>query len=160
VAKIVDGMAAQIPFARTVITAAAVVLLLGLLAGPVQDAAASRLPIGGDHSAYEGIDQVVAFLRTVPADTTLYHRWLGGHWRFYLWSNPYDFRYWENGADLARQAMERPGAVRYVVFPSWQSSTEAEIELRASGLVLKEMHRALRGDGSVSFRVFRIEEAE
>ena len=136
----------------------AVALLLVVLAGPVQDAANSRYPIGGDHGAFEGIDQVVAYLRTVPADTTLYHHWLGGHWRFYLWSNPYDFRYWRNGADLARQAADRPGADRYIVFPSWESPTPARLALEARGLSLREVHRALRGDGSVSFRVYRIEE--
>lgn len=133
--------------------------VLSTTAGPVRDAAASRLPIGGDHGAYQGIEQVVDYFRTVPGDTTLYHRWLGGHWRFYLWGSPYDFRAWTSPADLATQAAARPGASRYVVFPSWWSSTEARLALLRSGLALREVHRALRGDGTVSFIVYRIEEA-
>jgi hypothetical protein len=125
---------------------------------PIQDAAASRFPIGGDHGAYQGIEQVVAYLRTVPADTTLYHRWLGWHWRFYLWGSPYDFRAWTSPADLAAQAAARPGARRYIVFPSWASSSEARLALAGAGLALREVQRAFRDDGSVSFVVYRIEE--
>jgi hypothetical protein len=125
---------------------------------PIQDAAASRFPIGGDHGAYQGIEQVVAYLRTVPADTTLYHRWLGWHWRFYLWGSPYDFRAWTSPADLAAQAAARPGARRYVVFPSWASSSEARLALAGAGLALREVQRAFRDDGSISFVVYRIEE--
>jgi hypothetical protein len=126
---------------------------------PIQDAAASRFPIGGDHSAYQGIEQVVAYLRTVPADTTLYHRWLGWHWRFYLWGSPYDFRAWTSPADLVAQAAARPGARRYIVFPSWASSSEARLALAGAGLALREVQRAFRDDGSISFVVYRIEEA-
>lgn len=140
-----------------------IVVVLALLSStlsPIQDAAASRFPIGGDHGAYDGIDQLVAYFKTVPANTTFYHRWLGPHWRFYLWGSPYDFRMWTSPDDLAAQAKARPGARRYIVFPSWRSSTEARLALKHRGLVLHEVFRTLRRDGSVSFIVYRIEEAE
>jgi 4-amino-4-deoxy-L-arabinose transferase-like glycosyltransferase len=136
-----------------------VVLTVMAVARPLQDAAASRFPIGGDHGAYDGVDQVVAYFKTVPADTTLYHRWLGAHWRFYLWGSPYDFRAWTSADDLATQAAGRPGARRYVVFPSWRSATEARLALESRGLALREVFRTLRRDGSVSFIVYRIAEA-
>ncbi len=135
-----------------------VMSILIFMVHPIQDAAASRFPIGGDHGAYQGIEQVVAYLRTVPADTTLYHRWLGWHWRFYLWGSPYDFRAWTSPADLAAQAAARPGARRYIVFPSWTSSSEARLALAGAGLTLREVQRTFRDDGSVSFVVYRIEE--
>jgi 4-amino-4-deoxy-L-arabinose transferase-like glycosyltransferase len=135
-----------------------VLWMLSFTLHPIRDAAASRLPIGGDHGAYQGIEQVVDFLQSIPADTTLYHRWLGWHWHFYLWGSPYDFRAWTSPADLAAQAAARPGARRYVVFPSWHSSTEARLALAEDGLTLREVHRAFRDDGSVSFIVYRIEE--
>jgi 4-amino-4-deoxy-L-arabinose transferase-like glycosyltransferase len=135
-----------------------VMSILSFTLRPIQDAAASRFPIGGDHGAYQGIEQVVAYLRTVPANTTLYHRWLGWHWRFYLWGSPYDFRAWTSPADLAAQAAARPGARRYIVFPSWASSSEARLALSGAGLALREVQRAFREDGSVSFVVYRIEE--
>jgi 4-amino-4-deoxy-L-arabinose transferase-like glycosyltransferase len=137
------------------------VFVLGMLSftlHPIRDAAASRFPIGGDHGAYQGIEQVVDFLQSIPADTTLYHRWLGWHWHFYLWGSPYDFRAWTSPADLTAQAAAHPGARRYVVFPSWHSSTEARLALAEEGMTLREVHRAFRDDGSVSFIVYRIEE--
>lgn len=136
-----------------------VLYMLSLTLHPIQDAATSRFPVGGDHGAYQGIQQVADYFQTVPADTTLYHRWLGWHWRFYLWGNPYDFPAWTSPTDLAEQAAARPGARRYVVFPSWRSSTEAKLALADAGLAMREVHRAFRDDGSVSFIVYRIEEA-
>jgi hypothetical protein len=135
-----------------------IVGVLSFTARPVRDAAASRFPIGGDHGAYQGIEQVADFFQAVPADTTLYHRWLGWHWRFYLWDAPYDFRVWTSPTDLAAQAAVRPDARRYVVFPSWRSSTEARLALADADLAMREAHRAFRNDGSVSFVVYRIEE--
>jgi len=136
-----------------------VLVMLSLTFRPIRDAAASRFPIGGDHGAYQGIEQVANYFRAVPADTTLYHRWLGWHWRFYLWGSPFDFRAWNSPADLAAQAADRPGAQRYVVFPSWRSATEARLALADVGLSMGEVAQVFRDDGSVSFFIYRIEEA-
>jgi hypothetical protein len=136
-----------------------VLAMLTFTLRPIRDAAAGRFPVGGDHGAYQGIEQVANYLKTIPADTTLYHRWLGWHWRFYLWGSPYDFRTWSSPEDLAVQAAARPGARRYVVFPSWRSSSEASLALADAGLAMREVQRAFRDDGSVSFILYRIEEA-
>jgi hypothetical protein len=125
---------------------------------PIRDAAASRFSVGGDHGAYQGIEQVIYYLRAVPADTTLYHRWLGWHWRFYLWGSPLDYPAWTSPADLAAQAVARPGARRYIVFPSWRSATGARLVLADAGLAMREEARAFRDDGTLSFVVYRIEE--
>jgi hypothetical protein len=136
-----------------------VLVMLAFAFRPICDAAASRFPIGGDHGAYQGIEQVSNFLRDVPADTTLYHRWLGWHWRFYLWGSPFDLPAWTSPADLAAQASARPGTRRYIVFPSWRSATEARLALADVGLAMREVTRAFRDDGTISFIVYRIEEA-
>jgi 4-amino-4-deoxy-L-arabinose transferase-like glycosyltransferase len=133
--------------------------MLSFTLSPIRDASASRFPIGGDHGAYQGVEQVVDYFQAIPADITLYHRWLGYHWRLYMWGSPYDFRAWTSPADLATQAATRPGARRYIVFPSWLSPTEARLALDDAGLSLREMHRTFRDDGSISFIVYRIEEA-
>jgi 4-amino-4-deoxy-L-arabinose transferase-like glycosyltransferase len=135
-----------------------VLCMLSFTFRPIRDAVASRFPIGGDHGAYQGIQQVVGYFQMVPANTTLYHRWLGWHWRFYMWDFPYDSRAWTSPTDLAAQAAARPQARRYIVFPSWRSSTEARLALADAGLVMREVQRAFREDGSVSFVVYRIEE--
>lgn len=146
------------PFARF-LSLLFVVVMLSFTLRPIQDAATSRFPIGGDHGAYQGIEQVVNYLQGVPSDTTLYHRWLGWHWRFYLWGSGYDFRAWTSPADLAAQAVARPGARRYVVFPSWHSSTEARLAMADAGLDMREVGRAFREDGTLSFTIYRIREA-
>ncbi len=135
-----------------------VLVMLSFTFRPIRDAAASRFPVGGDHGAYQGIEQVSNYLRAVPADTTLYHRWLGWHWRFYLWGSPFDFPAWTSPADLAAQVAARPGARRYIVFPSWRSAAEARLALADAGLAMREVERAFRDDGTVSFIVYRIEE--
>jgi 4-amino-4-deoxy-L-arabinose transferase-like glycosyltransferase len=135
-----------------------VIAMLTFTLRPIRDAAASRFPVGGDHGAYQGIEQVVNYLQAVPADTTLYHRWLGWHWRFYLWGRSFDFRAWTSPTELAAQAADRPGARRYIVFPSWRSSIEARLALADAGLDLREVHRSFRDDGTVSFVLYRIEE--
>jgi 4-amino-4-deoxy-L-arabinose transferase-like glycosyltransferase len=149
----------DLSFAISFLYGLAMLVVLSSTLGPLRDAAASRFPVGGDHGAFDGIEQVVNYFKGVPADTTLYHRWLGPHWRFYLWGSPYDFRAWTSADDLAAQAAARPGASRYIVFPSWRSSTEARLALQRVGLILHEVQRALRDDGSVSFIVYRIEES-
>jgi hypothetical protein len=136
-----------------------VLFMLPFTFRPIRDAAASRFPVGGDHGAYQGIEQVSNYFHAVPADATLYHRWLGWHWRFYLWGSPFDFPAWTSPANLAAQVAARPGARRYIVFPSWRSAAEARLALADAGLAMREVERAFRDDGTVSFIVYRIEEA-
>lgn len=135
-----------------------VVLLALAFARPVQDAVASRYPIGGDHGAYQGVDEAAAYLRRhAGASVTLYHRWLGAHWQFYLWDYPYDFRNWQTEAELAALASERREAVQYVAFPAWRSETTARLALADAGLALREVFRAYRPDGAPALLLYRIE---
>jgi hypothetical protein len=76
-----------------------------------------------------------------------------------LWGRSYDFRAWTSPADLAAQAVDRPESWRYVVFPSWRSSTEVRLALADAGQVMREVHRSFRDDGTVSFIIYRIEGA-
>ena len=69
--------------------ALALCLAVTLLWGGAQ-AARSRIPVGGDHGAYTGIESVAAYLRQqAPAQRgVIYQRWLGWHWNWYLWDAP------------------------------------------------------------------------
>ncbi len=123
------------------------------MARPVQDAFYGRYPLGSHSQALRGIEQTVAFLQAhYGANTTLFHRWLGTHWRFYLRDYPYDLQFWESPLDLARRA--RPGHL--IAFPSWQSETEARLALQARGLTLVEIHRAYNPAGYPSIVLYRI----
>ncbi|GIK42493.1 MAG: hypothetical protein BroJett011_63260 [Chloroflexota bacterium] len=128
-------------------------LLMLTLARPVQDAVNGRYPLGSHSQALAGIEQIVAYLQGhAGANHTLYHRWLGTHWRFYLWGYPYDLQVWASPQQLAANA--KPGHL--IAFPSWQSDTEARLALAEEGLALKELTRAYNPAGYPSMVLYEI----
>ncbi len=130
-------------------------LLTVSLAQPVRDAMNARYPLGSDSTALSGIEQIIAYLQgQVGANNTLYHRWLGPHWRYYLWDYPYDLQYWASPQVLARKA--RVGHL--IAFPSWQSETEVRLALAEAGLGLHPLTRAYAQAGYPSITLYRIEE--
>jgi hypothetical protein len=132
----------------------AIIILLSLtLRVPVQDAVNGRYPLGSNSHALQGIEQIIAYLQgRVGANTTLYHHWLGTHWRFYLWGYPYDLQYWDAPATLAAKA--RPGHL--IAIPAWRSDIEIRIALRQAGLRLHELTRAYAVNGSPSLLLYEI----
>jgi hypothetical protein len=141
------------PFAGVLYGLALTLLLALTLARPVQDATNGRYPLGSHSQALAGIEQIVAYLQGhAGANHTLYHRWLGTHWRFYLWGYPYDLQYWASPPELAAKA--RSGHL--IAFPSWQSDTEARLALAEAGLELKELTRAYNPAGYPSVVLYQI----
>ncbi|MFN8454441.1 MAG: glycosyltransferase family 39 protein [Anaerolineae bacterium] len=133
------------------------VLLAMTLARPAQDAVNGRYPLGSHSQALAGIEQVVAYLQShAGANHTLFHRWLGTHWRFYLWGYPYDLQYWASPQELAAKA--KPGYL--IAFPSWQSETEARLALVEIGLELKELARGYNSAGYPSIVLYEITKNE
>jgi len=129
------------------------------LALPAFDAAHSRYPVGGDHGAYDGIDQVAAFLHARPEGAVVYHHWLGWHYDYYLFDAPVYLAYWPTPAWLAEDVRafgaEEP---RYIVFPSWESQARVEWALEGVGYGLVPLLTTTRRDGTPSFTVYRIRE--
>lgn len=133
-------------------------MLLFTLPLPMRDAAAGRFPLGGDHGTYQGIEQVVAYFRGhVMGGAILYHRWLGNHYRFYMFRFPYSFRWWRTPEELAQDAAAASDVERWIVFPSWHDEGPARRALAARGLRLIPRHRTYRDDGSLSFTIYQIE---
>ena len=131
-------------------------LLVVTLAAPVNDAINGRYPLGSNSNALRGIEQVSHYLRgNFGADTTLHHRWLGTHWRFYLWTFPYDLQHWDSPEALAAKA----GAGHLIAFPAHRSSTEARIALYRAGLALQELTRAHAPNGDPTIILYQITEA-
>ena len=132
------------------------VLLATTLGHPMQDAANARYPLGSHSQALQGIDQIVAYLQGhAGANHTLYHHWLGTHWRFYLWDYPYDLQYWESPQELAARA--KPGHL--IAFPGWQSETETRLALARSGLTLRELTRAYNPAGYPAIILYQLEQS-
>jgi hypothetical protein len=124
--------------------------------------AAGRLPVGSDHGAYAGLDQVIALLRKQPADAVIYHRWLSWHYDFYLFDAPQERRWWGSGwklaDDAARTARTQPDRPQWVVLPDWEMSASEELHLplASRGLALVEVRRIYRPDNTRAFTVYRI----
>jgi len=139
------------------VTLLAAALVAGLMATPAQRATRSEYPIGGDHGAFSGAAEVATYLRGhAAANVTLYHRWLGTHWRFYLFRFPYDFRFWQSAEDLARQAAANADGVQYIAFPAWKSDTPARLALAERGLRLQPVFQTFRADGAPAIFLYRI----
>jgi hypothetical protein len=143
---------------RQVYAVALPLALVTLLIGPVSRAAHSELPVGGDHGAYDGIDQLAAYIRAnAPAGAVLYHHWLGYHYRFYLYGVPLRLHWYPDPADLAHDAMVYRHEPRYIAFPSFRDGALAQAALVAAGITLTPIFEATRRDGTVSFRLYRLE---
>ena len=132
-----------------------------LLALPAFNAAHSRYPIGGDHGAYDGIDEVAAFLHGLPEGAVVYQHWLGWHYDYYLFDAPVYLAYWPTPTWLA-QDVQAFGAAepRYVAFPSWESSARVEWALGSVGYGLEPVLTTTRRDGTLSFTVYHIQLVE
>jgi 4-amino-4-deoxy-L-arabinose transferase-like glycosyltransferase len=131
--------------------------LVILLLLPAFNAARSRYPVGGDHGAYDGIDQVAVFLRRLPEGSVVYHHWLGWHYDYYLFDAPVYLAYWPTPAWLARDVQafgwREP---RYITFPSWEPPARVEWALAGVGYGLSPVLTTTRRDGTPSFTVYRI----
>ncbi len=126
---------------------------------PAWNAAHSRYPVGGDHGAYDGIDEVAAFLRGLPEGAVVYQHWLGWHYDYYLFDAPVYLAYWPTPAWLA-QDVRAFGArePRYISFPSWESPARVEWVLAGAGYELEPALTTSRRDGTPSFTVYHIQE--
>jgi hypothetical protein len=110
-------------------------------------------PIGGEHWAYQGLDQVAAYLKgNAPPDAVLYHHWLRWHYSYYLYGTAFELRWWESGEHLRREALRTPDRAQYIVLPDWRTK-----EPYAEGIAFHPVYETRRRDGSVSLTVYRIE---
>ena len=143
---------------RRIYAAGTGLALILMLVRPVWLATQSELPLGGDHGAYDGIDAVAAYMRAeAPPESVLYHYWLGHHHRFYLYGAPLRQHWYPDLEDLARDATVYRREPRYIAFPSWRGRTAAEAALVAAGISLTPVLETTRRDGSLSFRLYRLE---
>lgn len=144
------------PWKRVLIIGLALFLVASLWS-PAVSAIQGRLPVGGDHGAYDGIDQLAAYLRTqVPARSVLYHHWLGYHYRFYLYGSSLVQHWYPDVEDLVHHATVYRREPRYIAFPSWRDSTFIQKALAEAGITLSPVFHTLRRDGTISFRLYQM----
>jgi 4-amino-4-deoxy-L-arabinose transferase-like glycosyltransferase len=133
-------------------------ILVVSLTGPGAQATRSEIPVGSDHGAYDGIDKLAAYvLAEVPAGAVLYHYWLGYHYRFYLYGAPVRLHWYPDLGDLAHDATIYRREPRYIAFPSWRDDAPVRSALARASISLVPVFETIRRDGSVSFRLYRLE---
>lgn len=124
---------------------AAVGLIIVLLLPGAEQAAKGALPIGGDHGAYDGLQEATAWLDAhSPPGTMVYHQALSWHFQFYLFEKGQDFRtrWFASPVALADDAAKGPQRIRYVITPAWRPLRNAAPYLAARGLDLEPRVKA------------------
>lgn len=137
------------------------VILALTLFQPMRVALRYGFPVGGDHGAFQGIDDVADYFRgNASPGSIVFHKWLGWHYSFYMFGLPLEFYYYPSHEFVLNTARRLSTFEKYVVFPSWTSSDELGAFLKSGGWELREMYRTYRPDGTVSFTIYRIQPME
>jgi len=113
--------------------ATTLVALLCLLPSALA-ASVGGLPIGGDHGAYAGLPEAIAWLKTHAADKAiLYHQRLGWHYRFYLYdqikAEAYELRWFPNTTYLAADVAKSPNRPHFLIQPDWAPQPDLPLRL-------------------------------
>lgn len=121
-------------------------------------ASQSGFPIGGDHGAYDGIDEIAGALKNLPSGSVLYDHWLSWELGFYLFDGPTYLAWMPGPAALADdlRAFGR-SSPRYIVAPSWESFTEMQAAIEGAGFAVAIVKQTYRRDGSLSFTLYQIQ---
>lgn len=137
-----------------------ITLVALLMVGPVGAARAGQIPVGSDHGLYTGIDVTAQFIRqNVPPGSVIYHSDLGWQFGYYLYGVHLDFWWYPSLQWLAETAAGRASHSQYIVVPAWDDTDAIAAALRASNLVLLQVHTAYGADGQATFVTYRIAEA-
>ncbi len=119
-------------------------------------AAESQYPIGGDHGANDGIDQVAAFLKTLPSGTVLYDHWLAWELGYYVGEGFVYVSYFDTPAALQDDLRVFGGANRYVIFPGQESPDRVNAAIKEVGYTLSSVFTTQNRFGQTSFTIFKI----
>lgn len=139
------------------INQAIALLWIVLLIGPALRSAVGGYPVGGDHGAYTGLDEAIAWIEDAWVDDAwvdeqtdgrviLYHRALGWHYRFYLFEQirrgRVELRWFPHGTYLADNATKSPHRRRVVIEPAWSPVRDLSQQARTRGLMVESKEQA------------------
>jgi hypothetical protein len=134
------------------------VFLCAVLAAPTQVAARYGFPVGGDHGAFQGIDDVADYFRAnAPPGSIVFHKWLAWHYSFYMFDLPLEYYWYPDHSFVLDSAQKTLHLDKYVVFPTWTSEEELREVLNDGGWGLTELYRTYRPDGTMSFTIYQIQ---
>lgn len=136
---------------------AVMLVLILLMLTPAIKASMGELPIGGDHGAYDGIEQVADFFAHHPYGTVLYDHWLSWELRYYLFDSRVYVSWFFNAAGLVTDLEAFDSSPpRYLIVPSWKNPDTILESIRQSGFAAERVFSATRPDKTVSFIVWEI----
>lgn len=81
---LIDRWAGRGPLRTVPVRAILAAGLLVLMAGPAIRASQGAYPVGGDHGAHDGIEQVAAYLNELPDGSVVYYQSVGWLLNYYL----------------------------------------------------------------------------
>lgn len=125
---------------------------------PTWQAAHSQYPIGGDHGAYDGIDQIAKHLRQMPWGTVLYNQALNWELGYYLFDGPIYLAWVRSPEHLVNdlRAFGDTPTPRLLIVPAWQPSQPLNHAVAAAGYRQDLFLTTFRRDGQPSFFVYRL----
>ncbi len=120
-------------------------------------AARSGYPIGGDHGANDGIEQVAGYLKSLPSGTVVYDHWLAWQLGYYLGDGFAYLAYFDTPAAIADDLrVFASNGDRYVIFPARESPEKVIDAVRQVGYTLTPVLETKNRFGQTSFTVYRI----
>lgn len=120
-------------------------------------AARSGYPIGGDHGANDGIEQVADYLKSLPPGTVVYDHWLAWQLGYYLGDGFAYIAYFDTPAALADDLRVFAGHDdRYVIFPAREAPDKVIDASGQVGYTLTPVLATQDRFGRTSFTVYRI----
>jgi 4-amino-4-deoxy-L-arabinose transferase-like glycosyltransferase len=124
-------------------------------------AAESQYPIGGDHGANDGIEQVARYLKTLPSGTVVYDHWLAWTLDYYVGEGFVYLSYFDTPADVAKDLRVFAGrGARYVIFPGRESPDAVIDAIGQVGYTLTPVLETKNRFGLTSFTIYQIVKRE
>lgn len=146
------------PKFRVVIRGIGGLLVLGVILPSAFQAAASEIPVGGDHGGYDGIDQAAAYLRSLPPGTAIYYNSLGWELNYYLFDSYVVPAVFGSPDALAHDlvAFGREPNQRYLIMPGGVSQAEVLDAVRRGGFKATVVKETYNRAGQRSFVIYHV----
>lgn len=120
-------------------------------------ASESRYPIGGDHGANDGIEQVADYLKALPPGTVVYDHWLAWQLGYYLGDGFVYVAYFDTPAALADDLrVFAKNDARYVIFPAREAPAKVIDPSGQVGYTLTPVFTTQNRFGQTSFIIYQI----
>jgi 4-amino-4-deoxy-L-arabinose transferase-like glycosyltransferase len=159
VAETVRWLRSQFSMALPRFEASAAVLLFAALIGPALHAVNNLYPVGGDHGAFDGIDQIADEVGSFPEGTVVYYQSLGWSLHYYLF-DAYVYLAPIGGPGALRSDLttygHRGSDRRYLILASWDSDEEILGAVEEAGFCARLETVTANRYGRRSFALYQI----